>query len=199
MTLKQMIARVMRALPSMPPGAIGENDIIDILNQAQKHLSRISSKLKVSEFDLDANYNIVPLPLDLLTLDSVFWKSTSVDRELYPEKDSLPLGIEDTTVSDPYRYYTKGSRIMVYPIPGVDATVSISYIPIPAEMYNDDDTPDLEGSEEYMIAYTLHRLHMESASPLMQLWEAEKAKEEFTFLQTTDQNYRTPFQVDINW
>ena len=215
MNLKKMVARVMRALPTMPPGTIGEPDIVDILNQGQLHLSRISAKVTVREFELEANHHIVPLPTDTLTIDSVYWVSGAIERELYPTKEKLPIGIEDPLIlasvtstastytdkkgTEPTRYYTKGSRIMVYPIPGVGGTVSIAYIPQPTEMADDEDTPDLEGSENYLIAFTLHRLHLEAGSPLFQLWEVEKGKEEYTWMQTTDQNYRTPFQVETRW
>lgn len=205
----------MRALPDMPPGAIGEPDIVDMLNQGQLHLSRMSAKMTVTEFALEADHHIVPLPTDILTIDSVYWVSSATERELYPSKDKLPIGIEDpltltgvtstastyvdTATTEPTRYYTKGSRILLYPIPRVSGTVSISYVPQPTEMSDDDDTPDLEGSENYLVAFALHRLHLEAASPLLQLWETEKMKEEYTFMQTTDQNYRTPFQVEARW
>ena len=215
MNLKQMVARVMRALPNMAPGVVGEQDIVDILNQGQLHLSRISAKVIVSEYSLSANYNIVPFPDDLLTIASVYWASASVERELYPAGNKIPLGSEDpvtlaitttagSTYSDsnstePTRYYTKGGRIMIYPLPKVAGTVSIAYVPKPTEMEEDDDTPDMEGSENYLIAFALHRLHLEAGSPLFQLWEMEKGKEEYTYMQTTDQNYRTPFQVEARW
>jgi hypothetical protein len=215
MNLKQMVARVMRALPTMAPGAIGEPDIVDMLNQGQLHLSRVVSKFIVSEFELEADYNIVPFPDDLLTMNTVYWTSDAVERELYPAKDKMPIGNEspltiavspstsstysDEATTEPTKYYTKGGRIYVYPIPRVAGTVSIAYIPKPTEMADDDDTPDLEGSDNYLIAFALHRLHLEAGSPLLQLWEMEKGKEEFTFLQTTDQNYRTPFQVEMRW
>ena len=215
MNLKKMIARVMRALPNMAPGTIGEPDIVDILNQGQLHLSRMSAKVTVTEFDLAADYHIVPLPMDILTIDSVYWVSDAIKRELHPAKDQLPIGVEnpltltgitstastyaDKAGTEPRRYYTKGSRLLIYPIPRVSGTVSISYVAQPTEMSDDNDTPDLEGSENYLIAFALHRLHLEAGSPLLQLWEMEKGKEEYTFMQTTDQNYRTPFQVEARW
>ena len=203
MILKQMIARVMRALPNLAPGTLGENDIVDLLNQAQTHLSRISVKLKVAEFELEEDTNIVPFPLDLMTLSSVYWTSDSIERELYPSMDRVPIGTEliddDDVSTEPTRYYVKGSRVMVYPVPKVEGTVSIAYVAKPTTMVKDTDVPDLEGSEEYMIAFALQRIHAEANSPALQIWEQEKLKEEQTYMQTTDQNYRTPFQVDLSW
>ncbi len=199
MKLKKLVARVMRALPNLAPGTIGEQDIIDILNQAQEHLSRLSAKVVSSEFALEAEYNIVPFPTDLLTLESVSWTSGSVERELYPARNKLPVGNETDSISEPQRYYTKGSRVEIYPIPHVDGTVTITYVPTPTEMSDDDDTPDLEGSDNYLVAFALHRLHLEASSPLFQIWETEKNKEEYTFMQTTDQNYRTGFSVTLQY
>jgi hypothetical protein len=203
--LKKLVARVMRALPNLAPGVVGEQDIIDILNQAQEHLSRLSVKTVSSEHEIEAEYNIVPFPTDLLTLDSVYWTSSAVERELYPARNNMPLGneanledeVDETT--EPTRYYTKGSRIEIYPRPYVDGTVTMTYVARPTEMSDDDDTPDLEGSDNYLIAFALHRLHLEASSPLFQIWESEKNKEEYTFMQTTDQNYRTGFTVQAQW
>ena len=53
MTLKKLIARVMRAIPNLPPGTIGETDVIDILNEGQLNLARLSSKITTEETDLE--------------------------------------------------------------------------------------------------------------------------------------------------
>ena len=198
MTLQEMVARVMRAIPGVAPGVIGELDVIDMLNEAQKHLSRLVSRFVVSEFELEADYNIVPMPTDLLTLISVHWKSDSVERELYPSPERLP--VENVySINEPKLYYVKAERVIVQPTPLVDGTVSIAYVPTPTAMSKDTDTPDLKDSEGYLIAYALHRLHLEAGSPQLQLWELEKMKEEHTFIQTSDQNYSNPIQLDMNW
>lgn len=205
MTLKEMIARVMRALPAAQPGLIGELDVRDTLNDAQKHLARLSSKPVVWEYELEANLNVIPFPTDMYVLRSVYWESDSVHRELYPDKETLAIDQPDESdktdavSAEPTRYYTQGSRILIMPKPTVAGTVRIVYTPAPTEMTEDGDVPDLEGSENYLIAYTLHRFHLEASSPAMQLWEMEKMKEESTWLMTTDQNYRNPFQVDMQW
>lgn len=203
MNLKQLVARVMRALPKMAPGTVGEQDVVDMLNQAQLHLSRISAKKIVYQHALEADYDIVPFPSDLHTLSGVYWESDSVSRELYPDKEPLPVDEEnddtEETATEPTRYYVLGRRLAIRPIPGVEGTVSIHYVPKPTELVKDTDEPDLEGSDEYLIAFALHRFHLENNSPAFQLWEMEKAKEEYTWLQTVNQNYITPFQVDQRW
>jgi hypothetical protein len=203
MTLKQLIARVMRALPATTPGSIGENDIIDILNQGQLHLSRVSAKKIVYQHALEEDYDIVPFPSDLHIIARVYWESDNVSRELYPDKEPLPVDeeLDDTedTADEPNRYYVLGRRLAIRPVPAVDGTVSIYYVPKPTTMASDTDEPDLDGSDEYLIAFALHRLHLEANSPVFQLWEMEKAKEEYTWLQTANQNYETPFQVEQRW
>ncbi len=194
MNLKTMVARVMRATPVLPPGRLGEQDVVDMLNHAQLHLSRISSKVIMSEFELDADYNIVPFPTDILTLSAVYWSSGAGERELIPS----PMRLNDTT-GEPRYYYAKGSRLYLYPTPARSGTVTTSYVPVPTTMVADDDTPDIENSENYLIAFALQRIHLEANSPLFQVWDMEKAKEEYTFTQTTEQNYRTPFRVEAQW
>lgn len=199
MNLRQMVARVMRAVPALPPGRLGEDDVIDMLNQAQEHLSRVSSKVKQYDFELDEGYGIVPFPADMKTVSNVYWKSDAYNVELEPGVDRLALDQAEDEPGTPSVYYVQGSRVVLRPIPDNDGTVTISYIPIPTTMSEDTDVPDLEGSENYLIAFALHRIHLEAGSALMQLWDMEKAREEYVYLQTTDQNYRTPFQTEIRW
>lgn len=198
MNLQRMVARVMRALPNVMPGVIGELDIIDMLNQGQVHLSRISSRFIVADHDVEADYSIVPMPIDMITLVSVYWKSDNVERELsvIPERIQLDPFM---SASEPTQYYTKTERIIIWPTPQINGVVSILYVPYPTIMKDDADTPDMKGAEEYLVAYTLHKLHLEAGSPQLQLWEEEKRKEEYTFLQTSDQNYHVPINMELTW
>ncbi len=198
MALKEMIARVMRAVPAVAPGTIGENDIVNILNQAQQHLARLSSRSVIEEHTLAAGDDTVSMPVDVSALVSVYWKSDSIERELSVTEERVLLDRE-FTVSEPTHYYTKAGEIVVYPSPAIEGDVSVHYVPVPALMSEDTDTPDLKNCEEYLIAFALHRLHLEAGSPMLQLWEVEKMKEEHTFMQTSDQNYSTPIMIELKW
>jgi hypothetical protein len=52
LTLKELIARVTRAMPTVPPSSYGTNDIIDLLNEAQLNLARLSNKTSTSLIEL---------------------------------------------------------------------------------------------------------------------------------------------------
>ena len=200
MTLNQMIARVMRALPNLPPGAIGEQDIIDMLNAAQQSLAVISNRFVVQEVLVPAQFDTVAFPDDLLKLVAVYWGDAKTKRELYPEKDRLPTDNEEgTTVGWPVKYYTKDKRIILRPIPTMNNTVTVAYINKPADMTEDNDLPKLDGSDEYLIAHALHRIHLEANSQAFQIWEIEKMKAEQEWRASSDQNYEVPFNVTGSW
>ena len=257
MNLKKMIARVMRALPHTPPNVIGEQDVIDLLNEAQLNLARLSSKISTEETDLEfqsgvvnvtlkevewvsgdkfdttwtgtieiddevytidsvtdsenlvltesagtdtgLDYEIsiapdvVALPSDLLKLESVYFD----DKELTPGADKVP--VEHISYGTPAYYYVFGSDIVLRPKPNLERTLKVGYMATPTELADDADVPDLVGSEEYLIAYTLYRLHLEASSPNFQLWNSARAEALIYFMETSDQNYQTPFRVSPRW
>ena len=200
MALKQMIARVMRALPNLPPGAIGEQDIIDMLNAAQQSLAVISNRFVVQEVLVPVQFDTVAFPDDLMKLVAVYWGNSETKRELYPEKDRLPTDNEEgTTVGWPVKYYTKDKRIILRPIPTMNNTVTVAYINKPADMTEDNDLPELDGSDEYLIAHALHRIHLEANSQAFQIWEIEKMRAEQEWRASSDQNYEVPFNVTGSW
>ena len=207
MTLKQMIARVMRALPMSAPGQLGETDIIDLLNEAQRELAVRSNKYCIQETALEADYDTVALPDDLLKLVEVYWGDGGTKRELYPEKERYPLtdtveegeGESEYSVGYPSKYYVKDRRIIIRPIPTTDNTVYVLYVNRPTDMVEDDDEPELDGSEEYLIACALQRIHLEAGSEMARVWEAEKLKHFVIWRDSSDQNYETAFKVDGSW
>lgn len=199
MNLREMVARVMRSLKSIPPGTVGYTDIVDILNQGQRQLAVHSNKICVFETTLEGNKDIIALPTDLLKLYSVYWKSPNGMRELSPARGKLPIDTVVESRAEPINYYVKDGTVIVRPIPGFEGTLSVSYVPKPTEMVNDSDEPDLEGSEEYLVAFTLHRIFIEHGNPLAQVWEVEMTREQVNYIATTDQNYMTPFQSEISW
>ena len=200
MTLKQLIARVMRALPNLPPGAIGEPEIIDMLNEAQRSLAILSNRINTKETTLLAGVDTVNFPTDLMKLVAVYWGDAKTKRELYPEKERLPTdnyAEEDT--GWPVKYYTITKKVVLRPIPTQGNTVTIAYIGKPVDMVEDADLPDLDGSDEYLIAHALHRIHLEANSQAFQIWEMEKMRAEQEWRASSDQNYEVPFNVTGSW
>ena len=198
MMLSMMVARVMRSMKGIAPGTYGYNDIVDMFNEGQRELSVISSKIAVAEIEVDAGDNAVDMPVDILSLSGVRWTSQSTSRMLTPTKDYLPND-HNETVSEPYRYYTHNRQILIRPTPGVDGVLSIEYIPVPPPLEDDEDTPYLEGSEDFLIANALFKMHLEMGTPMMQIWEQERRKHMGHYVATTDQNYATPFEGDLIW
>ena len=198
MNLRQMVTRVMRPLKAIPPGTVGYTDIVDMLNQGQRQLAVHSNKLCVFETTLEGHKDIIALPTDLMRIDSVYWKSPNGEREVFPARDKLPIDNYEHR-AEPARYFVKDGTLIVRPIPGFEGELRVAYVPKPTEMVNDEDEPELEGSEEYLIAFTLHRIFLEHNNPAAQVWEAEMAREQLNYVATTDQNYQTPFQSEISW
>jgi len=265
MTLKQMIARVMRAIPTIQPGLVGEHDIIDMLNEGQLNLARLSSKITTEETDIEyqtgtvdvaltaitwvsgdtfdttwtgtieidgTDYTIdevtsttamtvtatagtdtgvtyeieispdtVDLPSDLLKLESVYFE----DVELSPGVDKVPVEYtydedgDECYYGTPTYYYVLGSEIVLRPKPTLEGTVKVAYMPSPTVLTADTDVPSLAGCEEYLIAYTLERIHFEAGSMLWQQWNLKRTETLAQFMETSDQNYQTPFRVIPMW
>ncbi len=193
MTLKQMIARVNRALTGIAPGRIGEPDIVDMLNDAQRELAKQSTKVTEKEIEVDKNQEKVPFPDDLLILSTVLWSDER--RELMEEPTRMP----ERDFGDPRFYYIENGQILFHPVPNRENTVHIVYKPEPEALKEDEDTPYIEGAGNYMVAYTLHRIHLENGTQVIGLWENEKYKELISFLDGEDQNYYTPFRVPPRW
>lgn len=266
MTLKTLVARVMRALPALAPGALGAYDIIDLLNEAQLNLARLSNKVSVEmtelitvtstgvvdtdgtaveyvsgdkfnlawkgtieidstdytvsyvvddenlvltssagtntavAYEVEAIPDRVDFPTDLLKVVTVYYSADKNELEtaigkVHREIDSDE--IDDS--SDPTEYYTVGTEIILRPRPTTEDIVYVAYIPKPATLAADTDEPELDGADEYMVAYALYRIHLEANSPSFQLWDMERSRALATFMETSDQNYQTAFRVIPYW
>ena len=193
MELKKMIARVMRALPHTPPNVIGEQDIVDLLNEAQLNLARLSSKVSEHIETVAADGDEIPFPDDCLKIVTVYHDG----NELSSAIGKLPG--EDEGSGLPVKYYTIGNKLIIRDASATEEDYTVAYIPKPADLTEDTDTPDLEGSEEYLVAYALYRLHLEASSPNFQLWDMERSRALAMFMETSDQNYQTPFRVTAQW
>lgn len=191
MKLKKMIARVFRALPTVPPGSIGENDIIDYLNEGLESIASMSTKTTALEYNLDANADSIPFPVDMMKLVNVLWENTELS-------ESIIKTLPDTT-GNPTNYWVEDGRIVFRPIPSTDGTVHIIYTKEPTELENDDDVPDIEGVSEYLVNYALYRIHLEANSPSYQVWETKRYESLAIFMETYDQNYQTPFRIIPMW
>lgn len=193
MKLKKMIARVFRALPSLPPGTMGEPEIVDLLNEGLKNIALLTKKTTMLPYDLDEDSDSIPFPEDMIKLVNVFWSD---------DKTELMAGIGKSfgdETGDPLYYYVEDGRIVVRPIPTTDDSLWVEYVRQPTELKDDDDEPDIEGSSEYIISFALHRIHLEASSPAIQLWEMERYRTLSLFMETVDDNYQTPFRVVQSW
>ena len=211
MTLKQLLSRVMRALPNESPDRWGTDDIIEMLNDAQNELAIASQKFTVQEYELDADYANVPFPDDVLMLMNVYWGQADSDTkaELYQDMDALPTYDEDgagdeedefsSGAGDPRKYYVKDGRLILRPIPDTDGIVTTVYIKRPTLMADMADTPEFDDSEKYLVSHVLRRIHMESGSQMFQLWNMEQERDKANWLSGAGQNYQRPFRVKSVW
>jgi len=195
MELKQLIARVNRATPNLPPGSIGTNDIIDLLNEGQLNLANMSHKTALKKYELEDGYDAVPFPEDKLKIVNVYWSEDK--RKLEAGAGSVPDSGEWAT--EPRIYYMMSSAIMLRPVPRTGDSVYVEYIPKPVPMEEDGDEPELDGADEYIVAYALHRLHLEGNSPGADTWDRERARALALFLETHDQEYQAPFKILPLW
>ncbi len=194
MTLKQMVARIMRALPHTMPGSIGELDVINILNEAQLNIASMTGKTKEESVTLDGDDDTIPMPSDSLKIVTVYWGA---------DKTELASAIGDVpskeVTGDPTRYYTYQGNLIVRPTPASETTYYVVYIPKPVDLADDADTAFLPGSEEYLISYVLYRIHLEANSPQFQIWDMERMRALAMFKETMDQDYDTPFRILPQW
>lgn len=201
MNLRKMIARVLRALPNLPPNAIGENDIVDLLNEGLENVANFSTKTQTRVYAMTANTDSVPFPEDMLKLVNVYWSEDKIELEASLEKIPKEYLLEESEnyQGTPIYYYVEDGRIVVRPIPLLTDSIYIVYTMKPTVMVEDTDTPDIEGCEEYLIAHALYRLHLEANSPSFQLWGMEKTQALAMFLEAHEGNYQTPFRVIQTW
>ena len=202
MNLKKMTARVMRALPNLPPNTIGTNNIVDLLNEGLENLASMSNKTTTLVYAVEEDTDSVYFPSDMLRLVNVYWSDDKTELEASLEKTPKPYLDEDDDeeyTGTPIYYYVEDGRIVLRPIPNEDENLYVVYTRKPTTMTNDTDEPDLEGAEEYMIAYALYRLHLEANSPSFQLWDMERTRALAVFTDVHDGNYQTPFRVIPTW
>ena len=202
MNLKKLLARVQRALPTLAPGTFGENDIIDLLNEAQLNIATVSTKTTALKYDIDESTDSIPFPPDMLRLVNVFWgkdkKELEASMNNYMMVDEIPT--ENAFLKgEPSVYYVEDGRIVFRPVPLTSNEMTVVYTRKPTEMKDDKDTPDIEGVEEYLIAYALYRIHMEVGSPSLQLWDQERMRALAVFTSNHEQNYSTPFKIVGRW
>ena len=201
MNLRKMVARVMRALPNLPPNSIGANDVVDLLNEGLNNIAAMSTKTATLTYELDADTDSVPFPEDMLKLVNVYWSDDKVELEASLEKMPKTFLDDDDEeyTGTPIYYYVEDGRIVVRPIPNEDENLYVVYTRQPTVMVEDTDVPDIEGTEEYIIAYALYRLHLEANSPSFQLWDMERTRALAMFMDTYEANYQTPFRVIAQW
>ena len=193
MTLKNMIARVMRALPTIDPSEVSEPDIVDILNEGLKYIASLSHITKTEEYTINEEQEYLDLPDDMLRLKNVYWSEDK--KELIMGKRDLP---KDLT-GEPIYYYLRQGKIYLRPIPDLEEQLYLVYIPKYEAMVEDNDTPGIEHIEEFLIAYTLEKIHLEANSPMVERWEMEKVKALGMYLEIYDSEYVIPFNITPLW
>jgi len=193
MTLKELIARVMRGMPTIQPAKVSEPDIIDIINEGIKEIAKLSNITTVEEYTVEAETEYVELPDNFLKLKNVFWGEDK--RELLMGHSDMPREILRT----PKYFYLRKGKIYFRPIPNIEEPMYLVYIPLPAKLVNDGDEPEIENIEEYLVAYTLEKIHLENNSAMKDRWEIEKLKALSIYLDTDDSQYVTPFRPTMLW
>ena len=196
MNLKQMTARVFRALPSLPPGSIGEHDIVDMLNEGLQKIAKISNKEAALNYEVPSGTDTIAFPVDMLKLANAYWGKDK--RELEMPMTSMPLD-DGTETGEPRRIHVADGHFTVRPVPARGDTLTITYIRKPTEMVEDEDVPDIEGTEEFLVANALYKIHLEANSQAFQIWEMEAAKALAVFMQVENENYALPFRVTAQW
>lgn len=190
-----MLARVHRAVPTLPPNQVGEQDIIDMFNEGLYHLATVTSKVSHLRCALDAGSNTIPFPEDFLRISNVYDGNTN--KELWQMEGHYKTK-EDST-GEPKEYYIEDGRLHFYPTPLVDTSVVIEYMRRPTELVNDDDEPDIENTEEYLIAYAVRNIYFESGSPMFQYWDSKRTEALAHFVHTTEDTYSAPFRIVQSW
>lgn len=193
MQLKDMIGRVRRALVDVPPDRYGDYDIIELLNNGQKELTGYSHKKETVEVEIEPEQENIPFPEDLLKLVNAYIGERGIElKDLNREMKRKEYG-------EPRSYYVRQGKLYLWPIPRVEDTVIIEYIPHPEKLTEDDDEPSIEGAAEYMVAYALRQIYMELNSPLFELWQQEKMRLLHLFVDNEDQHYQGSFTVNLRW
>ncbi len=185
-------------MPNLPPGMYGENNIIDILNEAQKSILQFTSITKLIEEEIDAGDYEIAIPDDFISISNIYWGDDK--KELMAGGSKVPKVDLDEPVNygEPKWFYVR-DNIIIYPPANINNSIYINYIAEPVKLEADNDTAHFRGSEEYMIAYAISRLHLEANSESYMQWERERLMALQTYLHVHDQNYAVPFQITRLW
>jgi len=195
-TLRELIARVLRALPAESPDRWGDFDIQQMLNKGQDELAVYTNQVVVSEINLPAETSEIDLPEDLLKLVEVYWGDEDGRRRLIFQKEYVT---SYETKGDLMYYNVLSNKLKFWPVPDVDSNIYLVYVKKPTPMMKNDDEPAFEGSGEVLVAYTLREIYMENSDPKGEFWDIEYNRQLMLWKASYDQHYQKPFQVEMIW
>ena len=198
MTLKEILARVMRLAHDLPPDRYGENDLIDMVNVAQEEIAMRSSRFEQQDEVMPAGDSEADLPGDMLRLQEVYWGDEQRMRELFPWVGRVPPSGSVTGI--PVRYIVSGDKLILNPVPDMEKTLSIIYTPKPAKLGEVpgglDEEVGLPGAGDVIVSYVLFRIGVETMdADRVAIWQADYERKLEQWLATYDDVYQKPIKV----
>lgn len=193
MNLAELIMNVRSILREPIPARWSDSDIIRYINNAIKDLAKLSFKENTITLSVLSGTPNINMPADVLNLVRVYWEDENVKRELYSAINGYPL--DNTELGTPSCYYVINDKIEIRPIPLLNGSLVIQYIPKPALLVNNTDEPSIKNADEAIISYAVWRALLEDSNPMAQLWEADYVKNAIKWQSLEAENYVLPFKI----
>lgn len=147
MNLGQIKSRVKRDFGDESGAEITDADIVDWANEGQIHIVRKTKALAVhKETAVVSGQRNYLLPTDLIFLDRVTYKGTSLEGLSQDQLDTFEKSLDASTGTGvPSHYYVYGRDLFLYPSPNESLAggLDIFYIKSPTALAADVDVPEI--------------------------------------------------------
>lgn len=172
----------------------GENAslVASYVNRAQNEIAKLSRMRKRANATIAGDGSIT-VPTDCLLVKTVYFDGYPLND--YAE-DNIP---GDGAIGTPLYWLKMDSgNIQLYPIPDrAGLSVQLVYVPIPAPVKEDKDTPGIADADEYLIAYCIAKIMAETngIDKESEAWGQKADIEMAKWLQFNGEKNRRPRRV----
>lgn len=146
MNLGQIVNRVQTQVGDLSGILITRVAVVDWANEGQLEIVRktecITKHKQTNTISSDGSYE---LPTDFLFMKRVTLDGTKLEETTLDDLDNLSRGVDLVGVSTPTHFYVSDNVLFLFPSPSTGGTgnLDIWYVRQPAELVNDEDTPDI--------------------------------------------------------